>query len=62
MKKVEIKITESHNDFRDKVNGLGLELDDLDEDEQIGQLEILFKATLQFLYLDKYQLEITERE
>ena len=63
MRKVEIRVVQSQNDFKDKVTGLGLELEELNEDEQISQLEILFKAVLQFLYSDsRYQLEITERE
>ena len=62
MRKVEIKITEGLGESKYKIHGLGLILDELDEEKQIDNLEILFKSTLQFLYLDKYQLEITERE
>jgi len=62
MRKVEIKITEGLGESKDKIHGLGLILDELDEEKQIDNLELLFASVLLHLYEWKYQLEITERE
>jgi len=62
MIKVEVTIRRSQGHHKDKLTGLGLDLEGLVEEDQINQLEVLFKSCLLSLYDGKYTLEITERE
>ena len=62
MIKVELTIRRAEYHHKERVTGLGIELEGLTEEDQITQLEILFRSCIGSLYQDKYNLEITERE
>jgi len=62
MPKIELTIQRTDGHHKDRMTGLGIELEGLKEEDQINQLEILFRSCIMSLYKDKYELEITERE
>jgi len=66
MLKVEVVIRRSEGHHKDKVTGLGIELEGLIEEDQVDQLEVLFSSCIHYLFPYTgnrgYKLEITERE